>query len=71
MATRSERLNEFVTDRDPAPGSPVELLCEYHRGTYVLPFPCHWTDDGWRNTETKEVIEAKVLGWRETSGVLA
>jgi hypothetical protein len=71
MATRSERLNEFVADRDPAPGNPVELLCEDHRGTYVLPFLCQWTDAGWRNTETKEAIEAMVLGWRESSGALA
>ena len=71
MATRSERLNEFVTARKPTPGDPVELLCEDHRGTYVIPFLCHWTVDGWRNTETKEAIEAMVVGWRESSGVLA
>ncbi len=41
MATRVERLAEYTTDRQPRPGSKVELLCEDHRGTYVLPFPCH------------------------------
>jgi hypothetical protein len=41
MATRVERLAEYTTDREPRRGSKVELLCEDHRGTYVLPFPCH------------------------------
>jgi hypothetical protein len=68
VATRSERLNKFVTDRDPTLGTSVELLCEDHVGTYVLPFLCHWTDGCWRNTETKEAIEARVLGWRESHG---
>ena len=71
MATRSERLNEFVTDRNPSLGNPVELLCEDHRGTYVIPFLCYWTDDGWRNAETKEAIEVRVVGWRESSGLLS
>lgn len=43
MATRAERLAEFTTDKEPQPGSEVELLCEDHNATYVLPFSCQRT----------------------------
>jgi hypothetical protein len=65
MVTRSERLNDFIRDRDPAPGMWVELLCEDHVGTYVVPFPCRRTDDAWHNANTGEPIVANVVGWRE------
>ena len=42
----------------------MELLCEDHNGTYVLPFPCLWVDGVWRSTSTDLRIEAKVIGWR-------
>lgn len=45
-------------------GSPVELLCEDSRGTFVLPFSCQWKDGGWHNGTTGAAIEADVLGWR-------
>ncbi|MCB5175409.1 hypothetical protein [Microvirga lenta] len=64
MATRSERLNEFVTDRDPPSGCFVELLCEDHVGTYLIPFPCERADGKWINGRTGDAIEAEVLGWR-------
>lgn len=63
MATRAYRLSEFQQGT-PLAGAPVELLCEDHRGTFALPFPCHWTDGAWRNVGTGAVIEADVLGWR-------
>ncbi len=63
MATRQDRLNEFHQDT-PLTGQPVELLCEDHNGTFVLPFPCHWKDGVWHNGKTGAVIEADVLGWR-------
>jgi hypothetical protein len=65
MVTRSERLNDFVRDRDPAPDAWVELLCEDHVGTYLIPFPCRRESDAWRNARTGESIEAIVIGWRE------
>jgi hypothetical protein len=65
MVTRSERLNDFVRDRDPAPDAWVELLCEDHVGTYLIPFLCRRADDAWRNASTGEPIEAIVIGWRE------
>jgi hypothetical protein len=64
MATRVERLAEFTTDNEPRPHSAVELLCEDHRGTYVLPFPCHRTDGAWVNTDTDEELQVEVIGWR-------
>jgi hypothetical protein len=65
MATRSERLAKFITDCEPAPGQPVEILCEDHRGTYVIPFTCVRAKDAWHNSATGDRIEASVLGWRE------
>jgi hypothetical protein len=67
MATREQRLAQFATDRDPAPDLAVEVLCEDHVGTYVLPFPCTCTDGAWRNARTGEAIEGAVIGWRDAS----
>lgn|GEM_PF-1622385 len=64
MATRAERLAGFTTDREPQPGCDVELLCEDHNGTYVLPFPCRRAEGTWLNPKTGENVEAEVLGWR-------
>ena len=68
MATREQRVAQFATDRQPAPDRAVEVLCEDHVGTYVLPFLCTWTDGGWRNARTGERVDgAPVIGWRERS----
>jgi hypothetical protein len=64
MATRRQRLDAFAHDGDPPPGEPLELLCEDHVGTYVVPFLCQWTDAAWQSVETGERIEATVIGWR-------
>jgi len=64
MATREQRLSEFTTDRDPPSDLAVQVLCEDHVGTYVLPFLCRRHEQSWRNTQTGEVIEADVIGWR-------
>jgi hypothetical protein len=47
MATREQRVAQFATDRDPASDLAVEVLCEDHVGTYVLPFLCTWSDGAW------------------------
>ncbi len=52
MVTRTERLSDFTTDADPAPDSLVEVLCEDHVGTYLLPFLCRTTPDNFRNERT-------------------
>lgn len=64
MATRAQRLAEFKTNEQPQTGFDVELLCEDHNGTYVLPFPCYRAEGEWRNTKTGENVQADVIGWR-------
>jgi len=39
MVTRQQRLNDFESNGQPPAGELMELLCEDHNGTYVLPFP--------------------------------
>ena len=65
MPTRAARLDEFITDAVPEPGMLVELLCEDHVGTYLLPFLCRSTTEGFRNERTGEAITGSVVGWRE------
>src|SRR5262245_61357278 len=64
MATRQQRLDAFVHEGDPPADRPVELLCEDHIGTYVVPFLCQWSSGVWKNVETSERIDAIVIGWR-------
>jgi hypothetical protein len=64
MATRNERIDAFTHEGVPRAGEPLELLCEDHAGTYVLPFPCRWSKGAWLNMNTNSQIEAMVLGWR-------
>jgi len=68
MATRDHRIAEFISDRAPLPHIVVELLCQDHVGTYVLPYPCRRGDAEWYNVKTNETIQADVLGWREWFG---
>jgi hypothetical protein len=63
-ASRQQRLDHFGGEGEPPAGEPIELLCEDHVGTYVVPFPCQWVDRAWRNFKSGEPIEARVVGWR-------
>jgi hypothetical protein len=65
LPTRAARLDEFITDIMPDADMPVELLCEDHVGTYLLPFLCRSTAEGYRNEKTSELITGSVAGWRE------
>jgi hypothetical protein len=65
MATRDQRLGQFVTDREAPTGIPVQVLCEDHIGTYILPFPCRRADGIWTNERTGEAITCPVVGWRD------
>jgi hypothetical protein len=61
MATRQHRLDDFESDGEPPAGELMELLCEDHNGTYVIPFPCRWVDGTWRSiTSNHQFINA---GW--------
>lgn len=64
MATKPAQIVEFETDKEPSSTDIVELLCEDHRGTYLLPFPCHRAEQSWWNGNTGEKVEARVVGWR-------
>jgi len=64
MATRSERISAFTHDGDPPTDQPLELLCEDHVGTYVIPFLCRWHNGTWQGVDTNDTIEATVVGWR-------
>jgi hypothetical protein len=64
MATRQQRLDAFAHDGEPPLHEPLELLCEDHVGTYVLPFLCRFADASWHSVETGQRIEATVVGWR-------
>lgn len=68
MATRQQRLDAFIHDGEPPAHKPLELLCEDHVGTYVLPFLCRWTDAGWHSVKSGERIVVTVLGWRTQGG---
>jgi hypothetical protein len=64
MATRQYRLAEFAQDSPPPSGQPLELLCEDHCGTYVIPYLCHWAEGAWHAVESGKQIQAVVVGWR-------
>jgi hypothetical protein len=64
MVTRQQRLDDFDSAGEPPADEPMELLCEDHNGTYVLPFSCLWVDGAWRNMRSDRQIEANVIGWR-------
>ena len=63
MVTRIERLSGFSTEA-ALEGIPLELLCEDHRGTYLIPYPCIRSNAEWRNAATTDRIQADVIGWR-------
>jgi hypothetical protein len=64
MATRQERIDAFDHEGSPPREEPLEVLCEDHVGTYVIPFLCQWSNGTWQNARTGRHIEATVIGWR-------
>jgi hypothetical protein len=68
MATRQHRLEQFNQQGEPLLGAAVELLCEDHNGTYLLPFDCHRVDGAWHGLKSGLRIEADVVGWRLARG---
>jgi hypothetical protein len=51
----------FHHRRGSSNGELVEVLCEDHVGTYLLPFPCRSTPEGLRNAE---LLQVRAVGWR-------
>jgi hypothetical protein len=64
MATRQQRIDAFSHEGEPPADQPLELLCEDHNGTYVIPFLCHWRSGAWQSVDANSPIEARVVGWR-------
>ncbi len=64
MASRQARIDTFIHEGMPPADQSLELLCEDHVGTYVIPFLCRWTGAAWQSVETDKPIEATVIGWR-------
>jgi hypothetical protein len=64
MAARQERIDAFTHQGVPPADQPLELLCEDHVGTYVIPFLCRWSSGAWHSVHTSNPIEATVIGWR-------
>jgi len=54
----------FHSRGNPPNDQPLQILCEDHVGTYVIPFPCRWREGLWENAKTSRRIEATVVGWR-------
>ena len=65
MATRDYRLAAF-NQGPPPPDQLLQVLCEDHNGTYLLPFRCEWRDGVWHNPKGPPPggIAATVVGWR-------
>ena len=63
MATRQNRIADFNSGEPPVDQS-LELLCEDHCGTYVIPFACRWTNGAWYGVPDNHLIQVTVLGWR-------
>jgi hypothetical protein len=64
LVTRQERIDDFIHEGSPPNDQPLQILCEDHVGTYVIPFPCRWRDGLWENAKTSRRIEATVVAWR-------
>ncbi len=71
MATRQQRIDAFSHAGIPPSDQPLELLCEDHVGTYVIPFLCQWRNNAWQSLDTHKCIEATVLGWRAPAKISA
>jgi hypothetical protein len=67
MATRQARIDAFIHEGEPPADQPLELLCEDHVGTYVIPFLCRWSGGFWQSAETSDPVEATLVGWRVPS----
>jgi hypothetical protein len=55
MASREYRLAEF-NQGQPPPGKALQVLCEDHNGTYLLPFKCEYRSGAWYNAEKKSAL---------------
>ena len=64
MKRREARLVEF-SQGIPKENRPLQIICEDQCGTYVIPYPCQWSEGAWRKVGSAKTIEATVIGWRK------
>ncbi len=62
MAARQERIDAFIHEGSPPADQPLEILCEDHVGTYVIPFYAKGPEGAWQNAKTSRRIEATEKG---------
>ena len=55
MATREARLAEF-SQASPKENRPLQILCEDKSGTYIIPYPCLWSDGAWRKVGSTKTM---------------
>ena len=60
--TRQERIDDFIHEGSPPTDQPLQILCEDHVGTYVIPFPCRWREGIWETQEPVDVLRWSVGG---------
>jgi hypothetical protein len=58
MATRQERIDTFDHEGSPPTDEPLEILCEDHVGTYVIPLRCQWSDGAWQKRENPQTYRS-------------
>src|SRR5262245_23695556 len=66
LATRQERIDDFIHEGRPCNDESLQILCKDHVGTYVIQFPCRWRECIWENAKTSRRIEA----WWSVGGPL-
>jgi hypothetical protein len=64
VVTLQERIDDFTHEGIPPLGQGLELLCEGHVATYVIPSLCRSNNGVWQNIASGRPIEATVVGWR-------
>jgi P-type Ca2+ transporter type 2C len=50
--------------KSPKPVPADMGLGEDQSGTYIIPYPCEWSEGAWRKVGSAKHIEATVIGWR-------
>ena len=61
MAARQERIDAFIHEGSPPADQPLEILCEDHVGTYVIPPTYRSRGDRLAGTKTKSALNLEVL----------
>jgi hypothetical protein len=61
MVPRRERIDDFDHEGTLPADLPLQILCENHAGTYVVPFLCRWHDGAWLGRELIKLAATVLL----------